>query len=451
MSTQHSIERVRASVGSAQESRAMSSKIFWRIMPILFLCYVFAYIDRVNVGMAQLQMKQTLAFSDVAYSIGASIFFVGYLIFEVPSNLMLERIGARKTLLRIMVCWGIVSAAMFFVRSQTSFYVLRFLLGSFEAGFFPGVVLFLTYWFPAQKRGSIVSALLIAPSMSLVVMPPAAGAIMRGLNGAAGLAGWQWLFIVSGLPAIVLGIVTYLLLDDRPEQASWLTSQEKTKLRQELDAEHKFVAEATHASARELLSDPRVYALAVVYFLFIGCVYSMIFWVPSLIRSWGISDLFLVGICAAIPNICGIAGMLLIGRSSDRNRERRWHFFGSTVLAAVGLGITVMAKGSFVPSLAGLCVMTVGMTALTPVFFTTAAEYVPKRTAAAGIALISSLGNLGAVSIPPMLVWVNGKTGGPHTSLMLMMAIFVLSGVVLLCGVRPAAAQSRGAGSSLAH
>ncbi|CAM2157781.1 putative tartrate transporter [Pararobbsia alpina] len=438
MSAQHSIEQGRALVGAGHENRALSSKIFWRILPLLFLCYVYAYIDRVNVGMAQLQMKQSLPFSDVSYSIGASIFFVGYLIFEVPSNLMLERIGARRTLLRIMVCWGAVCTGMLFVHNETSFYILRFLLGCFEAGFFPGVILFLTYWFPAQKRGYIVSTFLIAPSVALIVMPPAAGAIMRGLNGAAGLGGWQWLFIVSGLPAIVLGIVTFLLLDDSPEKASWLSTQEKAALREQLNTEHKFVAEASHVSARQLLTDPRIYALAAVYFLFIGCVYSMIFWVPSLIKSWGISDLFLVGVFAALPNVCGIAGMLMIGRSSDRNHERRWHFFGATVLAAVGLAITAISKGSFAPSLVGLCVMTIGTTALTPVFFTTAAEYVPKKTAAAGIALISSLGNLGAVSIPPMLVWINGKTGGPYTSLMLMMAIFVLSGVVLLLGVRPA-------------
>lgn len=443
MAIQHSIEPVHMSAGAGQAHRAMASKIFWRMLPILFLCYVYAYIDRVNVGMAQLQMKQSLPFSDVSYSIGASIFFVGYLIFEVPSNLMLERIGARKTLLRIMVCWGAVSTAMLFVHSETSFYILRFLLGAFEAGFFPGVILFLTYWFPAQKRGAIVSTFLIAPSVSLIVMPPAAGAIMRGLNGAAGLAGWQWLFVISGLPAIVLGIVAFLMLDDGPEKASWLTAQEKSALRQQLDTEQKFVAEATHTSAKALLSDPRIYALAAVYFLFIGCVYSMIFWVPSLVKSWGISDLFLVGIFTAIPNICGIVGMLMIGRSSDRRHERRWHFFGATVMAAVGLAITVVSKGSFLPSLLGLCVMTIGTTALTPVFFTTAAEYVPKKTSAAGIAMISSLGNLGAVSIPPMLVWINGKTGAPYTSLMLMMAIFVLSGVVLLCGVR--AAPNRGA------
>lgn len=436
MSIQHSIGEMSASPTDALENRTTSSKVFWRVVPLLFLCYVFAYVDRVNVGMAQLQMKQELGFSDVAYSVGASIFFVGYLIFEIPSNVMLERIGTRKTLLRIMVCWGAVSAAMLLVHGEVSFYVLRFLLGAFEAGFFPGVILYLTYWFPAQKRGSIVSAFLVAPSICLMAMPPAAGAIMRGLDGAAGLAGWQWLFLLSGFPAILLGILTFVLLVDRPEQASWLSARERATLRQQLDAESRFVANATHASAKELLSDARIYALALVYFLFIGCIYSMVFWMPSLVKSWGIKDLFMVGVYTAIPNVLGITGMLTFGRSSDRNRERRWHFFAATLLAAFGLAITAAAKGSFVPSLLGLCVMFIGTTTLTPIFFTTVAEYVPKQTAAAGIAMVSSLGNLGAVGIPPVLVWINGKTGGPYTSLMLMMATFVLSGVILLAGVR---------------
>lgn len=442
MSIQHSIGDVGASANDEPENRTIATKVFWRIVPLLFLCYVVAYVDRVNVGMAQLQMKQALGFSDVAYSIGASIFFLGYLLFEIPSNVMLERIGVRKTLLRIMVCWGVVSAALLFVRGETSFYVLRFLLGAFEAGFFPGVILYLTYWFPAQKRGSIVSAFLVAPSVCLMVMPPVAGAIMRGLDGAAGLAGWQWLFLLSGLPAVVLGILTFVLLVDRPEQASWLSAPEKAALRQQLDTESRFVANATHASAKALLSDARIYALALVYFLFIGCIYSMIFWMPSLVKSWGIKDLFMVGVYTAIPNVLGIAGMLSFGRSSDRNRERRWHFFAATLLAAFGLAITAVSKGSFVPSLLGLCVMFIGTTTLTPIFFTTVAEYMPKKTAAAGIALVSSLGNLGSVSIPPVLVWINGKTGGPYTSLILMMGTFVLSGLILLVGVRAASKRS---------
>ena len=414
------------------------TKIAWRIVPLLFLCYVYAYVDRVNVGMAQLQMKQTLPFGDLSYSIGASIFFVGYLLFEVPSNLMLEKIGARRTMLRIMLGWGAVSTCLMFVRSEPVFYALRFLLGAFEAGFFPGVILYLTYWFPAQRRGSIISIFLAAPVLSLLAMTPVSGAILRGFDGMAGLHGWQWLFLISGLPAILLGLVTFFALSDRPEQVTWLSDGEKSVLRKQLDSETTGVSTAAHASIRALLCDPKVYALSLVYLLFIGCVYSMIFWTPTLIKGWGINNLFWVGIYSAIPYLCGIVGMTLFGRHSDRTRERRWHFAGATGLSAAGLGITIVAQGSFTLSLLGLCVMTTGMVTLTPVFFTAVSEYVPKKTAAAGIALISSLGNLGASVIPPALVWINGRTGAPYTSLGLIIAMLLLSGGLLLIALRPA-------------
>ncbi|RDU97984.1 MFS transporter [Trinickia dinghuensis] len=420
----------------ASQRTSLGKKLTWRILPILFICYVFSYIDRANIGMAQLQMKQTLPFSDLSYSIGASLFFVGYLLFEVPSNLMLQKSGARKTLIRILICWGAASAGMMFVRSEATFYGLRFLVGAFEAGFFPGVVLYLTYWFPSQRRGSIISAFLMAPSVALIAMPPAAGAIMRGMNGVAGLHGWQWLFVLSGVPASLLSIVVYFFLVDRPEQAKWLTAAEKAALAHELDTERKFVSNANHGSYGAMLRDPKIYALSLVYFLFIGSVYAMLFWMPSLVRSWGIADLFWVGIYSALPSVCGIVGMGLIGRSSDRLGERRWHFALATVLAGLGLAVTAVVKGTFVPSLIGLCVMMVGVMALTPLFFTIVSEYLPKKTAAAGIALVSSLGNLGAASMPPAVIWVNGKTGGPYTSLMLLTATFVLSGIVLLVAVR---------------
>lgn len=437
MSNQPAVAHLSAPPEHTSGPTVLTRKLIWRIMPIILLCYIFSYIDRANISMAQLQMKQSLPFGDLSYSIGASLFFIGYLLFEVPSNLMLQRIGVRRTLLRILVCWGAVSAAMMFVRSEAMFYGLRFLVGAFEAGFFPGVILYLTYWFPSQRRGSIISVLLMAPSIALIVMPPVAGAIMRGLNGVAGLHGWQWLFLISGVPASLLGIAVFFLLVDRPEQAKWLTAEEKSTLQRELDAERKSVSNATHGSYGAMLRDARVYALSAVYFLFIGCVYAMVFWIPSLVKSWGIGDLFWVGIYAALPNVCGIVGMMLIGRSSDRRGERRWHFVAATVLAGLGLAVTAVVKGSFVPSLLGLCVMSVGTTALTPLFFTIVSEYFPKNTAAAGIATISSLGNLGAASIPPALVWINGKTGGVYTSLMLLMATYVLSGIVLLLAVKP--------------
>ncbi|MFL6660724.1 MAG: MFS transporter [Rhizobacter sp.] len=422
---------------------ALYSKVSWRIIPLLLVCYMVAYLDRINIGYAQLQMKQVLSFSDAVYGLGAGIFFVGYFLFEVPSNLMLEKIGARKTLLRIMFGWGIVAAAMMFVQTPTQFYVLRFLLGVFEAGFFPGIILYLTFWYPSARRGQMLAIFMAATTVAGVVAGPLCGGIMKYLDGANGLAGWQWLFIVQGLPATLLGIVAYVWLQDKPADARWLSASEKEVLQANLDNDQKNAVGASHASLGGMLRDRKVYVLALVYFLLLGATYTMVFWVPTLIKSWGVKDLMQIGLYSALPSLIGVFGMVLIGRHSDKHRERRWHFAASVAIAAIGLGLTTVTQGNLGASLAALSLAVIGIASATPLFFTITTEYLSKVGAAAGIALISSLGNLGAAASPAVTGAITAKTGSPVYSMYLVMALYLLSGVILLLAVRSARAPKR--------
>ncbi|WP_280151440.1 MFS transporter [Piscinibacter sp. XHJ-5] len=429
--TQHSLPRTGA-------DDALYSKVSWRIIPLLIVCYMVAYLDRINIGYAQLQMKQVLTFSDAVYGLGAGIFFIGYFLFEVPSNLMLEKIGARKTLLRIMFCWGIVAAGMMFVQTPTQFYVLRFLLGVFEAGFFPGIILYLTYWYPSARRGQMIAVFMAATTVANVIAGPLCGGIMKYMDGAQGLAGWQWLFLVQGLPATLLGIAAYFYLQDKPEDARWLSSAEKKTLRTNLEHDEKHVATASHASLGQMFRDRKVYVLALVYFLLLGATYTMVFWVPTLIKSWGVADLMQIGLYSALPSLIGVFGMVLIGRSSDKHGERRWHFAASVTLAAIGLGITTVTQGNLGASLAGLSLAVIGIASATPLFFTVTTEYLSKAGAAAGIALVSSLGNLGAAASPAVTGAITARTGSPVYSMYLVMGLYLLSGIVLLLAVRSA-------------
>ena len=421
----------------AEHVERVYAKVGWRIMPLLFICYMVAYLDRINIGYAQLQMKQTLPFGDAAYGLGAGIFFIGYLLFEVPSNLMLEKIGARKTLLRIMFCWGIVASAMMLVQTPMQFYVLRFLLGAFEAGFFPGIILYLTFWYPPARRGQMIAIFLSATTVMSMFAGPLCGAILKYMNGLNGWHGWQWLFLVQGLPASILGIVCYLYLQDKPEDARWLNPNEKQVLRDHLDHDQGLVAGAAHGSFWQALRDPKVYVLSLAYFMAIGGIYAMVFWVPTLIKSWGVNDLFMVGIYAAIPNIFGVIGMILIGRSSDRLKERRWHFVAVALIAVVGLLIMTQMKGNLVGSLVGLSIGTIGVATLTPLFFTITSEYLSKAAAAGGIALISSLGNLGSAASPVVGGAITASTGDPNNTMYMVMAMFILAGLIVLFSVRP--------------
>jgi D-galactonate transporter len=425
------------SPATAPADDTMYRKIGWRIMPLLLAAYVVAFLDRINVGYAQLQMKQTLAFSDAVYALGAGIFFIGYLLFEVPSNLMLEKIGVRKTLLRIMVGWGLVAMGMMFVQTPTQFYVLRFLLGAFEAGFTPGVLLYLTFWYPPARRGRMIGIFLLGALIGSVIAGPLSGAIMKFLDGSNGWHGWQWLFLVQGLPAPLLGIAAWFLLADKPEQARWLRADEKLRLRQQLDEEAHSAGKAAHGSLRDLLRDPKVWALSLAYVLVVAGTYAIAFWTPTLIRSWGVTDMLQIGLYASLPQLCGMVGIVLLSRSSDRRQERRLHFSTAALVAVAGLAMITLAQGQLAPSMVGLCVAVLGIAAVPPVFFALTSEYLPRASAAAGIALVSSVGNLGGAISPPVTSALNAASGGTTWSLFFVMSVYVLAALIVLRIARP--------------
>ena len=420
---------------------AVFTKINWRLLPLLLVAYMVAYLDRINIGYAQLQMKQTLPFDDAAYGLGAGMFFLGYLLFEVPSNLLLAKIGARKTLLRIMVLWGLAASAMMFVSTPFQFYVVRFLLGVFEAGFFPGVILYFTYWYPSVRRGQVIAIFMSATTMGSLIAGPLCGFILKYFDGFAGLHGWQWLFLVQGLPAIFIGALIYLLLKDKPDQAPWLSTEEKALVETAFQHDIKDVAGEAEGTFLQMLQDPKAYMLALVYFFLLGATYTMVFWVPTLIQSWGVKDLFLVGIYASIPNAAGIVGMILIGRHSDTWHERRWHFAVCVVIAAVGLFTTTLLQGNLIGSILALAVAVIGIASATPLFFALTSEYLSAGAAAGGLALISSLGNLGPAVSPSINGLILRSTGDNIYSIYFVMALYLLSGGLLLLAIRPPAAK----------
>lgn len=423
---------------TAAEEETLYARLTWRIMPVLLTAYVVAYLDRVNIGYAQLQMKSALGLSDAAFGLGAGIMFIGYALFELPSNLLLERVGARKTLLRIMLCWGLTASATMFVRTPAQFYIARFLLGGFEAGFFPGVILYLTYWYPAVRRGRAAAIFMSGPIVAGIIAGPISGATMKYLDGAQGFAGWQWLYLTQGLPAIALGFVAYLTLQDKPAQASWLSPESRNILIRNVAQDKAADADSRRSPIVELLRDPKVYVLALVDFLLVSGAYVMVFWGPTLVKSWGVTDILTIGLCLSVPSIAGVIGMILLSRSSDKRRDRRWHFMTATALGALGLAATLLTQGQVWASMLGLCVAAFGIVGANPLYIATTSEYLSPRHAASGLAIINTLGILGGAVGPAVTGWLNARTGTVASSLYFVIAELLVAGLLLL-------AVSRGA------
>jgi len=440
------IETTNSLVAAPGEERdrvvRLFTKIGWRLLPFLMLCYAVAFLDRINIGFAQLQMKQTLPFSDATYGIGAGIFFVGYMLFEVPSNLLLERIGVRKTMLRIMFAWGIVAAAMAFVQTPLQFYIARVLLGVFEAGFLPGVILYLSYWYPSGRRGQVMATFMSATAIAPLLAGPLCGATLKYLDGVGGLYGWQWLFISQGVPASILGVAAYFYLQDKPEDGAWLTAEEKSALRLQHEQDHPDVETSSHSGFWQMAMDPKIYGLILVDILLLGANYTMVFSIPSMIKSWGISDLLHVGLLSTLPQIAGVIGTVLVGRHSDRHRERRWHYALCVAVAALGLLLMIFAQGNIVFAILGLTIAGIGFVSAVPLFVTTCTEYLSKASIAGGIAFIAGLANLGPAAAPPAMTFMTTSTGSPVYSLYLVVVLYLLSGAVLLVTLR--GASSRG-------
>ncbi|MDB5983514.1 MAG: Nitrate/nitrite transporter [Pseudomonas sp.] len=410
---------------------AIYRKITRRLIPLLFLCYVLNYLDRINIGYAQLQMRADLSFSDAVYGFGAGMFYVGYFIFEVPSNLFLQKIGARKTLLRIMLCWGLVSAATLFVQTPIQFYAVRFLLGAFEAGFFPGIVLYLTYWYPAERRGRIIALFMTAAVAAGIIAGPVSGWILQNLDGFHGLRGWQWLYVLEGLPSSVIGIVVYFCLVDRPGDARWLDQTERQLIQTALQETPNDVA-VTPGPGAGAFKDPKVYLFSVLYFAINFGSYALSFWLPSMIQDLGIRDAQQIGLYSLIPYTFGAIAMVWYGRRSDRRQERHWHFALATFCAATALVITTLTTGHLWTSLMLLAITTAGIVAAYPVFWAAATAQLSKSNAAAGIAVITSLGSLAGVISPAAIGLIKTATGSFTLGFYAVAAVMALGGVVML-------------------
>ena len=408
---------------------AVYRKVAARLIPLLFLCYIAAYLDRVNVGFAKLQMQQALQFSDSVYGFGAGIFFIGYFIFEIPSNVMLHRVGAGRWIARIMVSWAVLSAGMMFVNSVISFYVVRFLLGVAEAGFFPGIILYLTYWFPAARRGRATSLFLAAIAVAGLVGNPVSGWILHSLNGVNGWQGWQWLFLLEAVPSLVLGVLAWFWLEDRVKNAKWLTPQERELVARDIAAEE---ATKVDGSLGRVLADGKVWLLALVYFSIVSGLYGVTFWLPTIIKGLGVADPLQVGLIGAVPWAFGIVAMFFAARSADARQEYRWHTAVSCVVAAAGLVISVAFHNDVLLAMAGLTIGAMGIMCALPIFWSNPTALLGGTAAAMGIAFINSVGNLAGFAIPWLMGVIKDATHSTDLGLHMLAGFLVLGAVAVL-------------------
>ena len=414
----------------ASVADAVYRKVSWRLIPLLFLCYIVAYLDRVNVGFAKLQMQDALQFSEAVYGLGAGIFFIGYFIFEVPSNVILHKVGARRWIARIMMTWGLLSAATMFVNSPMSFYVIRFFLGAAEAGFFPGIILYLTYWYPAARRGKATSLFLAAIPFAGILGGPISGWILQSMAGVNGWQGWQWLFLLQGLPTVALGVVVWRYLDDRVHSAKWLTVDERERIARDIAAEATGKAEPKIWS---VLTNPRVWLLALVYFTFTSGLYGISFWLPSIIKAIGVKGALDIGLLSAIPWSFGVIAMYLTARSADRRLEHRWHSAIAAVVGAAGLMLSVAMHGNTTWAMVGLTIATMGIMSTLPVFWGMPTAFLGGAAAAAGIAFINSFGNLSGFAAPFMIGVIKDATKSTDAGLHMLAGLLVLGAVLVLC------------------
>ena len=409
---------------------SLYAKVTWRLIPLLFLCYVAAYLDRVNVGFAKLQMLQDLHFSETVYGLGAGIFFIGYFIFEVPSNVILHKVGARLWIARVMITWAVISACMMFTKTPTGFYILRFLLGLAEAGLFPGVILYLTYWYPSERRGKIIALFMTGIPISGVIGGPFSGWILHSMGGVSGLAAWQWLFLLEAIPSFVLGVVVILMLDNGIEQAKWLTDDEKRTLTANIAAD---VSGTTSHSFKEGFTRPMVWALCVIYLFFIMGLYGVSFWLPTLIKGSGVKDPLTIGLLTTLPYAAATISMILVGRSSDARRERRWHVALPGLIGAAGWVATVSAgSGNVTLAMVGLTVATMGVMTTLCQFWCLPTAILAGAAAATGVAVVNSIGNLAGFISPYVIGWIIDKTHSTDLGVYTLAACLAIGALLVL-------------------
>ena len=399
------------------------AKVGRRLIPFLMLCYLGAYLDRVNVGFAKLQMLNDLRFSETIYGIGAGIFFLGYFLFEVPSNVILHKVGARNWLARIMLTWAVISASFAFVQTPTTFYVLRFLLGVAEAGFAPGVILYLTYWFPAARRAKALSLFFMAIPLAGMVGGPLSGYIMHAFQGVHDLAGWKWLFILEALPSLVLGVAILFYLDNGIASAKWLNDAEKALLSRNVASDNAY--KIAHVSIRSFIGDRRLWLMASIYFCVVLGQYGLTFWLPTIIRKAGVADPLWVGVYTAIPYLCAIIALPLVGASADRHREWRLHLAIPMLVAAAGFA-TLPMLGGVGASLVCVSVAAAGILASSSQFWSLPTALLGGMSAAAGIAAVNCFANLAGFFSPAIVGWLNDLTGKSTAGLIFISVAIVI-------------------------
>lgn len=405
-------------------------KIAFRLMPFLMLCYFCAYLDRVNVGFAKLQMMSDLQFSEAVYGLGAGIFFIGYFLCEVPSNIVLHKVGARRWIARIMITWGILSGCFAFVQTEWQFYTLRFLLGVAEAGLAPGLLLYLTYWFPSYRRARMTVLWFIAIPISGMIGGPLSGLIMDRMSGVHGWFGWQWMFVIEAIPTVLVGLLVLAVLKDSVQDANWLTQDEKNLVKQELaqDNQHK----EGHGSVKEFIADKRLWLLAGIYFCVVMGQYAITFWLPTLIRNSGISDNWHIGLLTSLPYMCAIVVMILAGRSGDHFQERRWHLIIPMCAGAIALTFATLFTSNLTLSLICLCIAASGVLTASSLFWMLPTNFLGGVSAAAGIAAVNSFANLAGFCSPYLIGWVTTNTGSNAIGMFLITAVLIFGASLVL-------------------
>jgi D-galactonate transporter len=407
---------------------AVYRRMTLRLIPFIFICYLFNYLDRVNVGFAKLQMLDALKFSETIYGFGAGIFFIGYVLCGLPSNLALNRVGPRRWIAFMMVSWGVLSTCLLFVTTPMHFYVLRLLTGAAEAGFFPGIVLYLSRWFPDARRGRIMALFMSAIPVSGLLGGPFSGWTLSHFSGGSGgLAAWQWMFLIQGVPTIILGCLAYFLLSDSVANAKWLAADDRKVIVEDLerDARNK-PSQTTHESIATVLGSPLIWTFGFVYFCIQSGVYAINFWLPSIIKGLGFADPMVIGWLSAIPYLLAALCMLFVGRSADLHNERRWHLVVPMLMAVAGLLISITFAGTPSIALFGLSVATMGaLTALT-MFWSLPTARLSAGMAAGGLAIINSVGQMAGFLSPYLVGWIKDQTGSTD------MALYALSGLIVV-------------------
>jgi D-galactonate transporter len=404
-------------------------KVTWRLIPLLLMCYIVAYLDRVNVGFAKLQMAGDLGFSDAVYGLGAGMFFIGYFFFEVPSNIILHRVGARVWIARIMVTWGIVSGGMMFIQTETQFYVMRFLLGLAEAGFFPGIILYLTYWYPAHRRARIVTMFMTGIPLAGVIGGPLSGWIMKSWDQVSGLQGWQWMFLLEAIPSVLIGVVVYFYLDDRITSAKWLEDEERAILKQRIEEEE---SQKEHVPMMQVFKSGRMWTMSAIYFTMAMSLYGVSFWLPTIIKGMGVTDNLEIGLLSSLPWIAAVFSMLLFARSADKMRERRWHVVVPMLMGSTGLILSVLLSGNHYLSFAALVLACMGIVSAIPLFWSLPTAFLVGVGAAAGIAAINSIANLAGFLAPYLVGWLKQLTSSTDSGMYLLAAVLVIGAGITL-------------------